>query len=209
MRVNLGELGRFLNAEEFALAFHETVHKFGGGLFQYLVRGADLMTCAVFHHGDAVGEFEGFFLVVGDVDGRHVEPGLKLGQLVSCGIPELCIQVAEGLIEEEDIGMDGEGPGEGDALLLSPTQFGDAAFFVSVEGHHAKGFGDPGRDFVFGMFSRAETEGDIFENRHMREERVVLKDHGGVSFFGRFMGHVAIVEMDCSGVGYLEAGDHS
>lgn len=58
------------------LAFEEGFDEGGGGGVEDFVGRADLVAGAVLEHGDAVGEFERFLLVVGDVQGRDLEPGL-------------------------------------------------------------------------------------------------------------------------------------
>ena len=79
---------------------------------------ADLLDPALAHHDDPVGQRQRLLLVVGDVDGRDPELALDRPDLLAKGDPDLGVEGRQRLVEEEDLGLDGEGPGEGDALLL-------------------------------------------------------------------------------------------
>lgn len=90
----------------------------GRGIVDFF-RGADLFDLAIAHDDDAVGEFEGFFLVVRYKDGGDVNLFVKLSQPTTEFFPDLGIERAERLVEEEDLGIDGECPGERDPLALA------------------------------------------------------------------------------------------
>ena len=53
-----------------------------------------------------------------------------------------------------------------------------------------------------------EPEGDVLEDRHVREERVRLEDHVHRALGRRDIGHVAAGEQNPAGRRLLEAGDH-
>ena len=50
-------------------------------MIEDFVGSADLVAGTVFHDGNAVGEGEGFFLIVGDVDCGNAKSFLEFGQL--------------------------------------------------------------------------------------------------------------------------------
>lgn len=68
---------------------------------------------------DFVGHGEGFFLVVGDIDGG--DPGVfaDVADLESEVVAEFGVEVGEGFVEEEDGGFDDYCSRQSDALLLS------------------------------------------------------------------------------------------
>jgi len=90
----------------------------GGGL----VEGADERTIA--EDGDAVGELEDFVKLVGDVEDR--DPLLFETQNDTEEAGDFGLgQGAGRLVHDEDVGLEGEGFGDFDELLVSDTEFGD------------------------------------------------------------------------------------
>ena len=89
--------------------------------------GADLGDFAVLHQGDAVGDGQGFFLIVGDVDSGESRGFADAADFGAHVVAELGVEIAEGFVEEETVGADGQGAGEGDALLLAAGQSGGFA----------------------------------------------------------------------------------
>jgi hypothetical protein len=55
---------------------------------------------------------------------------------------------------------------------------------------------------------RTQTEGDVVDHGHVREERVLLEDGVHVALVGRHPGHVHTLEQDATRRRLLEAGDH-
>ncbi len=71
---------------------------------------------------DLVGQHHGFFLVVGGEHGGDTHLGLDTADQHPHFISEVSVEAAEGLIEEEDIWLDYQRPGQGDPLLLSARE---------------------------------------------------------------------------------------
>ena len=70
------------------------------------------------HDDDAVGDLEGLLLVVGDEDARDADLIVEASQPAPQLLPDLGVEGPEGLVEQEDPRLDGEGPGQGDTLAL-------------------------------------------------------------------------------------------
>lgn len=81
--------------------------------------GAELHDLAVLQESDFVGHGEGFFLVVGDIDGGDAGGLADIADLVAEVVAEFGVEVGEGFVEQEDGGFDDDGACEGDALLLA------------------------------------------------------------------------------------------
>jgi len=119
----------------------------------------------------------------------------------------LGVEVGEGFIEEEALGFDDEGAGEGDALLLAAGHLVDGSAAEAGELDHFEGFLDAFFDFGFGDFSFFEAEGDVLADGEVWPEGVALEDHGCLAFVGRHGGDVFLAEEDAAAGGGFEAGD--
>ena len=106
------------------------------------------------------------------------------------------VERAGGLVEEHDLGLHGEGAGDGDALLLTAGKLGGHFVRLGIHadlGEQLHGFGFCLRlgDFA----DAAGAEGHVIEDGLVREEVVGLENHAdfcaelgeGAAFFGQFL----------------------
>ena len=100
-----------------------------------LVRPADLEQAAEIHHADAIGEREGFFLVVRDQHGGDAELALHLADRAPQLLADLRVERAEGLIEQQHFGLVRERARHGDALLLAAGKLRGQALVHAFERH--------------------------------------------------------------------------
>jgi hypothetical protein len=91
---------------------------------------------------DAVGEFEGLVLVVGDEQGGHFGFVVELAEPFAQGFAHFGVEGAEGLVEQQHLRADGQGTGERDALPLAAAELRGVAVAVAFEGDAAQQFGD-------------------------------------------------------------------
>ena len=84
-----------------------------------LTRRADPGEEPVPHDGHLVGEGERLTLVVGDEHRRRAPLGEGRGDGLAGRGPQRRVEGGEGLVEEDDRGVERERPGEGDPLLLT------------------------------------------------------------------------------------------
>src|SRR3546814_1776261 len=77
---------------------------------------------AFVHEDDAVGDRHRFFLVVSYIDGRLADLALEFSELVAHSDPQAGVQIAERLIEQNELGLGDDGAGERHALLLATAQ---------------------------------------------------------------------------------------
>ena len=122
---------------------------------------------------------------------------------------EFGVEVAEGFVEEEALGADGEGAGEGYALLLAAGKLIGAAVLEMIHLDEGEGFGDALVALGVLDFANAQAEGDIFGDGHMGPEGVALEDHAGVTAVGGHEGDIFGIEEDSAGGWEREAGDHA
>ena len=88
-------------------------------MVEHLLGRAALLDDAVLHDDDAVAQGHGLRLVVGHVDKGGVDPVAQLDDLRPHLVAELGVQVAEGLVHQQDLGLPHDGPANGHALALA------------------------------------------------------------------------------------------
>ena len=71
------------------------------------------------HHHDLVGHGHRLDLVVGDVDGRGLQPLVQLLDLGAHLHAQLGVEIGERLVEQEDLRIADDGAAHGDALALA------------------------------------------------------------------------------------------
>ena len=71
------------------------------------------------HHGDAVGQDQRLFLVVGDEDRGQAELALQATDLELHGLAQLAVERTERLVEQQQPRVEDDGTGQRDALLLA------------------------------------------------------------------------------------------
>lgn len=129
---------------------HHAVEEVGDELvfrvFAELSGGADLLDVAFVEDDDAVGEFEGFVLIVGDEECGDSRLVVELAEPFAQGFAHFGVESAEGFIEQQDLRADGEGAGECDALPLAATELRGVAVAVAFEGDAAQQLDDAAVD---------------------------------------------------------------
>ena len=83
---------------------------------------AHLLEAAVVDDGQAVGHLHGLLLVVGHQHGGHVERVVQVAQPLAQLGAHLGVEGAEGLVEQQHLGLDGQGAGQGHALALAARE---------------------------------------------------------------------------------------
>src|SRR5215813_8385099 len=174
-----------------------------------LPRGRRLEDEAVAHDRDPVGERQRLLLIVGDVDRRDAELLLQRADLGPDLDPDLGVQIRKGFIEEQDVGVQDEGPGQRDALLLAAGELAGVAVGQAREIDLAQALGQPARDVRRRQLAQLEAVGDVRGHRHVRPQRIVLEDHADVACVRRQVVDAALAEPDLAAVGPVEAGDES
>ena len=115
-------------------------------------------------------------------------------------LAHLGVERAEGLVEQQHLGLDGQGARQCDALPLAAGELRRIAIGQPVELHEAEQLHDPALDLGIGrtLLARldAQAEGDILEHRHVAEQRVVLEDETDIALAGVQVGRFGAGEED-------------
>src|SRR5699024_3451983 len=89
------------------------------GAGEDVLHGAVLDDPAVMHDGDGVGDEADGADVVGDEHQAQPQLALEVGEQVQHLGPDGDVQSAGGLVGDDDLGLQGEGAGDRDALALA------------------------------------------------------------------------------------------
>ncbi len=172
---------------------------------------ADLFDGAFAQHHHPVGQVHRLFLIVGDEDGG--DPGLVMhpAQPVAQLLAHLGVQGAERLVQQEHARLDGQGAGQGHALLLAAGQLGRIALAQALQLDQREQFLDPLGDLgllrPLGGRADPQAEGDVVGHGHVAEQGVVLEHHAHPPLARGQGQEVLAVQADRAFVGSLEPGD--
>jgi hypothetical protein len=151
---------------------------------------------------------------VGDVHERLAGLGPDAEELVLHHAAGLGIEGREGLVEQEDLRIVGERPGQGHALAHAARQLVRVALLGAAQVHQL----DQAARALLALAARHPAhlgpEGDVSEHGAPREERVVLEHHAGELAVAARGGRKSIAPEDgasrpamiCSRVGLAAAG---
>jgi len=173
-----------------------------------LGRRADLLDHPVAQHHDAVGERHSLDLVVGDIDAGGLEGHVQALDLRAHVDAQLGVEIGQRLVEEEELGLAGDGAADGDTLALAAGQFLRLAVEEGLDLQDLGGALDRRGDAGARRAAHLEAEAEILAHRHVRIERVVLEDHGDVAFARRHVVDHLVVNDDLAARYRFEPGDH-
>ena len=213
-RDHLGPWGFDLTRQDHRLA--EKVPHEGGGRRLVKASGrADLLGTASIHDRDPVGEAERLDLVVGHEEHGNAEPALEELQLHPHLLAQLGVEVAERLVEQEQIRLVDEGAAERQTLHLPAAQKRRRSALEAAEPHELEHALDPFSHRAAAHAAEPQRVGDVVEHGHVRPDRVGLEDHAEVALVrgheepARDRGHDPAAQGDLAGVGIVEACDEA
>lgn len=165
-----------------------------GGMVVKVLGASNLLNSTVIDDHEAVSHLHGFLLVVGDENRGHMNFFVKAAQ----PNPELLtherIESPKGLIEKEDLGFDDKSTGKCHALPLASGQLARITPSEVFQPHQVEYLLDSKRDLFFRPLANLETKRDIFPNRHMAKQRVVLEAKTDPSIPGGLPRHILAVD---------------
>ena len=127
---------------------------------------------------------------MGHVDERDPDLLLDPLELDLHLLAQLEVEGAQRLVEEQHGGPVDERPREGDALGLAARDLRRLAPLEAGQLDELEHLRDARLDLRVLTFLRREAEGDVLEDRQVREERVVLEDRVDVALVRRQPGDV-------------------
>mmetsp|Transcript_27893 Transcript_27893/g.52174 ORF Transcript_27893/g.52174 Transcript_27893/m.52174 type:complete len:340 (+) Transcript_27893:987-2006(+) len=159
------------------------------------------------HQQDPVGQQDRLVDVMGDHEHGLFRAAPDLEQLFLDGAPRERIERAKGFIQQQQLGMVGEGARDGHALSHAARKLaGLAMHHVAFETHLGQEIAGVVLDLVAGPVGMPglDAEGDVLEGREPRQERIVLEHDAPIQ---RGAGHFEPVHLDHAGGRFGEAGE--
>ena len=163
---------------------------------------------AVLHDGDPVGNGQGFLLIVGDVDGGDAEAPLKLLDDGTHLHSQLGVQITQGFVHQQNAGLDDEGSGQSDALLLTAGQLVGLPVCQMGDLHQLQRLVHLGLDLLGGHLPCLEAVGHVLPDGQVGEDGVVLENHADVAFVGGNVVDPFFAKVEVAALDGVEAGDH-
>src|SRR3990167_7252156 len=113
------------------------------------------------------------------IKGGDPQPPLQLSQLDAHALPQLGIQVAQRLVQEQHLRFPYQRAGQRQTLLLAARKLRRHPFFPLTQFHLLEGIANFFPDFIVAepLFTDSERERDILKYGHMRPDRVALEHH--------------------------------
>ena len=139
------------------------------------------------HHDNFVRHCKGFGLIVGYENRGDADAVLNGFQLNAHVFAQVGIKGGKRLIKQEHIWLDHDGAGQGDALLLTARELAWVTVFDIGQAHDIERVFDFLGHVRLGDIAVFEAEGDVFANRAVREEGVILEDKAEVALVN---GHI-------------------
>ena len=136
---------------------------------------------------------------MGDVDEGDADPLLDGAQFIAHVLAKLEVEGRERFIEQQDLGFDGEGAGDGHTLLLATGKF--AHQFVALTGECDEVQQLSGLLPPCGPVDAAHPQAisDVVGNGHKGEERQVLEDQRRRPLVGADPRHVLAANLHLAG----------
>ena len=159
------------------------------------------------HHRDPVGHGERLILVVRHEHGGDPEVLQQAAEFDLHRLAQVPVERAERFVEQENVRLDRQGAGQGDALLLAARKRRHGAIPERPHLHEIERPRDLRRDRVPGQAPALQAEADVARDRQMREQRVVLEDDADVALMRRRARHVDARDRHLALVGRRQARD--
>ena len=146
------------------------------------------------------GELERLLLVVRDEDAGQVDLVVQAAQPAAQFLPDLRVERAERLVEQQHARFHRERARQRHALPLSAGELRGIAVAEVIELHEARAdrsraAGSPRRRAARAR-AHAQAERDVLEHRHVAEERVVLEDEADAAILRAPPRRIVAVEQD-------------
>jgi len=126
----------------------------------------------------------------------------------NCISSQLGVEIGHRLVEQEHGGRDDDRSRKGDALPLSARKLTRKALRKRFEPHECKRLAHALVAFLFAHAPHLQAEAHVLRDRHVRKQRIALKDDAQAALVRLHIGDVAAVEHDAPARRLHETGDH-
>jgi len=146
---------------------------------------------------------------VRDKHESHAQLALQALELDLHARAEFGIERGERLVEQEHLGLGGEGTGERHALPLAAGKLVRHTVFKSLQRDQRDRVGDLFGNFRIRAFLHAQAKGNVVAHGQVRKKRVALEDLVHIAPVGREVGHIFAPEQNGARLRRFEARDHA
>ena len=190
---------------------HEARDELVGGALVDLPRRSHLLYAPVREDRYAIAHRQRLVLVVGHVDEGDALAQLALGrlELELHLLAQLEVKRPQRLVQEQHARPVDDRACQCHALALAARELYRAAALDAGQAHHLQRLGGALGALALGHALHPQAVGNVLDDCHMREQRIVLKDRVDRALIRRTARDIRAVELDPAGVGELEAGDHA
>ncbi|MGY4546710.1 hypothetical protein ACVMDO_002139 [Bradyrhizobium sp. USDA 4513] len=171
-------------------------------------RRRDLREPAVDQDRDAVGDRHRLAIVLGDVEHGGSAAPQQVRQLEPHLVAQLCVDIAQRIIQQQNIRIADQRPRQRRALLLSVRQFARRVTEHVLDLEQPADRGNAAGD-IAAAGPDAQAACDIVAGGHVREQGKVLECHADPAPLGRSTDHRAAADQDVAVVGLEHARDHA
>src|SRR5690554_3742527 len=167
-----------------------------------------LLDHTIVEDGNAIRHGERFRLVVGHIDDGYSDRLVYVLDFVLHLLAQVLVQRAQRLVHQDQVGIKDQGPHDRHALLLPAGKLCGPAVAQVAQLNHVEHPLYPFLNLRLRLLSNLQREGEVFGNRHVREERIVLKDHADAAAVWRHAVDAAPAQHDVATCCCFEAGQH-
>ena len=179
------------------------------GVIEDFLRSTDLLDITITHDDDSITEGHSLSLVVGNIDKGGIDTLTELDNLCTHLVTQLCIEVGQRLIHQEDSRVTDDCTADCNTLALTTGQ--SLRLTVEVLGNvkNLCCFADFLVNDVLLLLAELEGECHILINRHVRIQSVVLEYHCDISVFRCDVIHELAVDVELAFGNLFQTGDHT
>jgi hypothetical protein len=155
-----------------------------------------LLNASSIHDEDTVGEFKGLFLIMRDQDGGEFDAIMNFLEPCPKFFAQSCVEGPERFVEKQKPRLWSEGACEGNALPLTTRELCRHPMAETAQAHQVEKLAGGGFARSFLDASHSQTKSDIFKDRHVPKESVVLENESDFSLLHGDLGDVFVIDED-------------
>ena len=161
-----------------------------------IARRIELLDMAAAHQTDPIGHHERFLLVMRDIQDRHAEQLVQMLDLQLHLLAQLLVERAERFVHQHEARRGDQARASAMRCCWPPDSCVGLRAATPGRRTIAKRRADFAADFGFGQPAHPQRKRDVFRDRHVGKQRVILEHHAETAGTGRQVGDVAPVDPD-------------
>jgi len=171
-------------------------------------RRGQLLDAPVVEDRDAVRHGQGLALVMGHIDDGDSKFLVQMLDFELHMLAKLLVQGAKRLVHQHQFGVEDQGAGQGDPLLLPAGQLRRTPVRELAHLHHVQRAGDARLAFVLAHPADLQRKGQVLSDGHVRKQRIVLEHHADPALVRRHLVDWTPAKTDLSVRRGFEARQH-